>query len=372
MNGKKVILLGSLAESLINFRKDLILELVKRGHRVIAVAPDMEDATAARLKALGVEGKCVSFSRTGMNPFSDLKGIARLLAFLRAEKPDALIAYTAKPVIYGLLAARLCGLKHATAMITGLGFAFTPGPGIRRKLARVAASALYRLALPGASHVVFQNDDDLSLFKANGFLDETQKLTIVNGSGVNLDDFASAPLPAPPHFLMIGRLLGAKGVREYAEASKQLRAAYPEATTSLVGWLDGGPDSVAQAELDQWCKGGMNFFGKMSDVRPAIKNANVVVLPSYREGTPRSVLEGMAMGRAIITTDAPGCRGTVAEGVNGFKVAPREVAPLTQAMLKLAQDKKLRSTMGKASRQRVEALYESHAVAIATADGLGF
>ena len=353
-----------------NFRKDLIAELIARGHKVIAVAPDMDTETAARLVGLGAEARRVAFSRTGMNPLADALGVFRLWRFLKNTKPDALVAYTAKPVAYGLIAARIAGLKHACGMITGLGFAFTDGGGARRKIARFAVIPLLRLALPTAHRLVFQNDDDLAVFRQLGLLGQNQVVAIVNGSGVNIHEFEETPLPEAAVFLMIARLLGDKGTREFAAASRLLREKFPAAKTRLVGWLDSSPDSVRQEELDQWIQEGIEFLGKLGDVRPAIAGSSAVVLPSYREGTPRSVLEGMAMGRAIVTTDAPGCRLTVEQGVNGLKVPARTVAPLAEAMMKLAGDAALRQRMGKASRSRAESLYESKAVAKATADGL--
>ena len=368
---KKIIVLGSFAESLINFRRDLIIELVNRGYQVVAVAPDMDEKTENALSQLGVSAKRIAFSRTGMNPISDLRGIIGLRKFFKAEAPHAVISYTAKPVIYGTLAARLAGIKHIGGMITGLGFAFTTGPGIKRKIARLVVSLLYRVALPQASHVVFQNEDDCQLFTQRRFVRPQQMVTVVNGSGVNIERFDVVPLPPAPIFLMIGRFLGAKGVREFSAAAKILRAKVPGARTALVGWIDDSPDSISQLELDKWISQGMENWGRLSDVRPAIAKSSVVVLPSYREGTPRSVLEGMAMGRAIVTTDVPGCRLTVEQGINGFKVKVAAVEPLAEAMIKLAQDASLRARMGDASRQRVVQLYDSKVVAKVTADRLG-
>jgi glycosyltransferase involved in cell wall biosynthesis len=369
-SGTKVILLGSLARSLINFRKDLIVELIARGHKVIAVAPDMDADTAARLAELGASAQRVAFSRTGMNPLADALGVFKFWRFLKNAKPDALVAYTVKPVTYGLIAARLAGLKHACGMITGLGFAFTDGGGMRRKIARLAVVPLLKLALPHAHRLVFQNGDDLAVFRKLGLLGSNQVVTIVNGSGVNIQEFEETPLPEAAVFLMVARLLGDKGTREFAAAARLLRVKCPAAKTRLVGWLDSSPDSVRQEELDQWVREGLEFLGKLDDVRPAIAEASVVVLPSYREGTPRSILEGMAMGRAIITTDAPGCRLTVDQGINGLKVPARLVEPLAEAMISLAGDAALRQRMGTASRNRAESLFESRAVAKATADGL--
>ena len=361
-----VVLVASLAESVSNFRAPLVRELVARGIRVIAVAPDLDDKSRAAIRALGAESALVPFARTGMNPFADARGIFALYRFFRQHRPQAVLAYTAKPVNYGLLAARFAGVPVRAAMITGLGYAFTEGQEPRRRVARFAAGALYRCSLPQATSLIFQNPDDVALFRSVGILRGSSPVNLVNGSGVECGHYASTALPGVPHFLMVARLLKDKGVREYAEAARQLRRAVPHAITSLAGWIDSSPDAVTQAELSAWQADGLNFLGRLSDVRPAISQASVVVLPSYREGTPRSVLEGMAMGRAIITTDAPGCRETVVHGVNGLLVPPRDAGALARAMTELAGDPARVAAMGRESRRIAEEKYDAKAVALDT------
>jgi glycosyltransferase involved in cell wall biosynthesis len=360
------IVLGSLALSLTNFRAPLLQALGQAGHTVIGVAPDVKATDVACLKSLGALAEKVEFSRTGMNPFADVIGFFRLWSYFRRARPDAVLAYTAKPVIYGMMASRLNGVPCRAALITGLGFAFTEGAGLKRKFARSVAWLLYKLALPCATVIIFQNPDDLALFRQLGLFSARQRVEIVNGSGVNLKHFATAPLPQKPVFLMIARLLVDKGVREYAEAATTVKTLMPDVAVKLVGWLDQSPGAISATELAQWQKDGLEFLGKLDDVRPAIAAASVVVLPSYREGTPRSVLEGMAMGRAIITTDAPGCRETVVDGVNGLLVPPREAAALSQAMLTLARDPRRVHEMGQSSRRLAQEKYEAGAVALET------
>jgi glycosyltransferase involved in cell wall biosynthesis len=360
------VILGSLAQSLTNFRAPLLDALRQAGHSVVGVAPDLEEKDAKHLQAFGAHSARVEFSRTGMNPLADVLGFFRLWTYFRKSRPNAVLAYTAKPVIYGMLASRLAGVQTRAALITGLGFAFTEGTGFKRKLARIIAWTLYRLALPRATTIIFQNPDDLALFKSLGLISRQQRVEIVNGSGVDLKHFARVPLPEKPVFLMIARLLVDKGVREYAEAAVALKAERPDAAVRLVGWLDKSPGAVSAAELDQWQKAGLEFLGRLDDVRPAIAKASVIVLPSYREGTPRSVLEGMAMGRAVITTDAPGCRETVAEGVNGLLVPPRDAASLAKAMIRLAQNPETIRKMGEASYRIAQTKYEAGAVALDT------
>ena len=186
---------------------------------------------------------------------------------------------------------------------------------------------------------------------------------VVDGSGVDLDFYGVAPLPVWPSFLLIARLLGDKGVREYAEAACRIRLRSPEVIFHLVGWIDENPDAISQQELDGWIAAGiLEFHGRLADVRPAIANCSVYVLPSYREGTPRTVLEAMAMGRAIITTDAPGCRETVQDGKNGFLVPVRSVDALETAMQRFIADPALIKKMGKRSRAMVEEKYDVYKV----------
>ena len=185
---------------------------------------------------------------------------------------------------------------------------------------------------------------------------------IVNGSGIDLDHFAPAPLPEKPSFLMIARLLKDKGIREFAAAAKRLKADHPDVPITLVGYLDPSPDSLTQAELDDLIGHGIDYKGALADVRPAIAEASIYVLPSYREGTPRSVLEAMAMGRAIITTDAPGCRETVEHETNGLLVDPRNSEALYEAMLRLLREPDLAARMGPRSRAIAEAKYDVHKV----------
>lgn len=359
-----VLVLASHAPSLVNFRGPLIAEMVRRGWRVTAAAPDFDGGTHAALVALGARPVDVPMARTGMNPLADLAYRKSLIALFRRERPDVLLAYTIKPVIWGLLAARAAGVGRSVALITGLGYAFTDGTGggLKRMLAGVMAASLYRLALGRADRVLFQNPDDRDLFLERGLLRDRGQISVVDGSGVDLDHYRPAPLPDAPVFLMIGRLLGAKGVREYATAALALKARHPDARFQLVGWRDPGPDTVGEDELQGWIDGGIEHLGRLDDVRPAIAAARVYVLPSYREGTPRSVLEAMAMGRPVITTDAPGCRETVEDGVNGLRVPPRDAGALEAAMERLILHPEQAAAMGEASLERVRARYDVHRV----------
>ena len=359
-----VLLLASNAPSLVNFRGPLIAEMARRGWRVTAAAPDFDAASLASVTALGARPIEMPMARTGMNPLADLAYRRSLIALFRRERPNVLLAYTIKPVIWGVLAARAAGVGRSVALITGLGYAFTDGTsgGLRRLIAGIMASSLYRLELARADRVLFQHPDDRDLFLDRGLLQDRGQVGVVDGSGVDLAHYTPAPLPEAPVFLMVSRLLYAKGVREYARAAAALKGRYPQARFQLAGWRDDGPDTVTEAELRGFIDGGVEFLGRLDDVRPALAAARVYVLPSYREGTPRSVLEAMAMGRPVITTDAPGCRETVVDGVNGLKVPPQDAVALEAAMERLILHPDQAVAMGEASLERVRARYDVHRV----------
>lgn len=358
-----VVVLAAYAPSLVNFRGPLLSELVSRGWRVTAAAPDVDELTRSALEAMGVQVESTPLARTGLNPLDDIAYCRTLVQLLRRVAPDVVLAYTAKPVIWGAVASRLAGVRRMVAMITGLGYAFTAPakPSFRAFAARIAATNLYRLAFVLADRVLFQNPDDLDLFRQQCLI-AAEKAEITPGSGVDLDRFKQVQLPLETSFLMVCRFLGAKGVREYAAAALSLKARHPQVEIRLGGWIDPGPDAISREELDGWIQGGLVCLGRLDDVRPAIAAASVFVLPSYREGTPRSVLEAMAMGRPVITTDAPGCRETVRDGENGFLVAPRDSEALARAMERFVTDPSLIPAMGARSLERAQAKYDVHEV----------
>lgn len=357
-----IVVIGSFAPSLVNFRGPLIAAMVAAGWRVTAGAPGAaEGATGEAIRQLGATPVSVPLARTGMNPLSDLAYHKALVGLLGELKPDVLLAYTAKPVIWGTLAARAAGVPRVVAMITGVGYAFTPParPSLKHAIAAVSARLLYWLALSRVDHALFQNADDRDLFARLGLAPSADKVSLISGSGVDLERFSPAPPPEGLSFLMMARLLGAKGVREYAIASRALKARYPDLDVRLAGGFDAGPDAISRDELQTWINEGLSYLGELEDVRPALVNAAVYVLPSYREGTPRSVLEAMATGRPVITTDAPGCRETVTDGGNGFLVAPRDAHALELAMERFILEPTLIGPMGEESLRFVGKKYDA-------------
>lgn len=359
----RFLLIASFADSLLNFRGALIDSLVAAGFEVHVAAPGIltDMAVMDSLAGRGAVAHDIPLRRTGMNPVQDITLLIHLFALMRRIRPAFVLAYTIKPVIYGMISAKFSGVSKKFALITGLGYAFQAGAG--RKGVLLLVQKLYAFALGNADKVFFQNPDDESVFRKRGLVPASVPTCVVNGSGVDVSAFRLSSLPDRPRFLLIARLLGDKGVREYAEAARQIRARYPGVVCSLVGWVDDNPDSIKQSELDAWVSDGeIDYIGRLKDVRPAIAECSVYVLPSYREGTPRTVLEAMAMGRAIITTDAPGCRETVVDGENGILVPVRSVESLVRAMAMFIDQPDLAARMGLRSRQIAEEKYDVHRV----------
>ena len=352
----KVIVIGGYAPSLLNFRGPLLREMVARGCEVLACAPEMDESVRGGLEALGVRYCEIPLARAGLSPVGDSRTIMALRNLIAREKPDRVLAYTAKPVIYTNLACR--GKVPVFSMITGLGYAFG-SLNRRQKVVGTVVRRLYRQALRYSRGVFFQNPDDRALFEARGLLPEKLPVTMINGSGVDLDWYRPAPLPDEPVFLLISRLLADKGIREYYQAARAIKKRWPQARFQLAGWMDPNPMNVQPDELDAWQRSGViEYLGNLDDVRPAYDACRVYVLPSYREGTPRTVLEAMATGRAVITTDAPGCRETVVDGHNGFLVPVQDAAALEEAMARFLEQPDLAETMGQAGLERAREKYD--------------
>lgn len=368
----KVLVVGNIAQSLVNFRGPLLHEMVERGHEVTAVGPEDDAHYAEELRALGVTYRVVPLERASFNPLADLRFIRALAQLMRELRPDVFLGYTIKPVIYGNIAAGLTRVPSRSALITGLGYAFGGG-SLKQRLVGRFIHLLYRLALTGAKVVFFQNPDDMNEFLGRGFVTPA-RAALVAGSGVDLARFgASEPPPPPLVFLLIARLIREKGIGQFVDAARVLKELHPDARFQLLGPVDQNPTAVTPAELERWQRAGtIEYLGVTEDVRPYLRDASVFVLPSYyREGTPRTALEALATGRPVITTDAPGCRETVVDGVNGFLVAPRDTESLTRAMERFLADPTLVSRMGQASLELARARFDVKLVNAAMLSRLG-
>lgn len=358
---KKFVLIAGDPNSFLNFRGELIKALIAKGFELHLIAPSLAQLNSVntKLKALGANLHHVPMSKAGTSLFQDIQYLYCLVAVIRKIKPDYVLSYTIKPVIYGLIAARLAGVKNRIALISGLGYAFISASNLLNKL----VVFLYTLALKKSNVVFFQNPDDQALFLKLG-ITKNINTVLVNGSGVDANYFARTPVPTGSlNFLMIARLLGDKGVREYVAAAKIIKKQHPYVQFNLAGWLDDNPNAIKQLELDEWItNGAVDYLGKLADVRPALMNCTVFVLPSYREGTPRTVLEAMAIGRAIITTDAPGCRETVINGLNGLLVEVKSTDTLVDAMMRFVANPDLCEMMGKESHKIAIEKFDVHKV----------
>ncbi len=356
------MIIASLDSSLLRFRGELIQQWRASGYEVVAAAPG--SGMAGKLEGLGVKYHSIPLRRTGLNPFKDLVLLLRLARLIRCERPGYMFLYTIKPVIYASVAAYLLRNCRVFSMITGLGFVFTGEGGQRGLFLQKLVSHLYRMALRRNEKVFFQNPDDAAELSGSGVVSR-EKVVMVNGSGVNTGYFYQVPLPeGRPIFLLIARLLKEKGIEEYVQAAEMVQKKHPEARFKLIGWaLQGGPSVIGPQQVKKWQEEGVvEIMGETDDVRPYLSEASVYVLPSYREGTPRTVLEAMATGRPIITSDAPGCRETVEENVNGFLVPARDPKALAAAMEQFIKEPKLIKQMGAASRKIAEEKYDVHKV----------
>lgn len=368
----KFLIIASYPPSILGFRGALIKAIEKVGFQIHIAAPEFKNFPEEihALKALGYYVYDIPMQRTGTNPITDAKTLFALYRLIKNIKPSYVMGYTIKPVIYGSLAAALARVPHRFALVTGLGYAFQGAEEENYKKSNLQKLVhyLYSVALASTDKVFFQNPDDEALLRKMDILKPITQTKVVNGSGVSVSEYAVVPflsINSKPivKFLLIARLLGDKGVREYAHAAKIIKAKYPQVEFDLVGWLDDNPNAIQQHELDDWISSGLfNFWGKLSDVKPAIAACTIYVLPSYREGTPRTVLEAMAMGRPIITTDAPGCRETVIDGLNGYLVPVKAVDELAQAMEKFIVNPTLIAQMGAASRQLAQEKFDVNAV----------
>jgi glycosyltransferase involved in cell wall biosynthesis len=359
MKQKTIVLSVNAAWNIVNFRMGLVRALQGAGYEVVALAPD--DASAALLGEAGVPFEAIEMDRQGVSPRRDLALLWRYRRALARIRPDLFLGFTAKPNVYGSLAARSLGIKVINN-VSGLGTAF-----IRQGLLTKIVSGLYRIAFRGSSTVFFQNDEDRALFVGKGIVAEG-KTRLLPGSGVDLARFAPGPQRVEDgefRFLLVARLLWDKGVREFIEAARIVKAQAPAARFQLLGFLDvANQTAVSRAEVEAWVAEGLvEYLGAVEDVRPAIAQAECVVLPSYREGLPRTLLEAGAMGKPLIATDVPGCRDVVGHKANGLLCAVRDPRALADAMLAmLAAPEAVRSGWGAAARAGIETRFDERIV----------
>ena len=364
----KVVIIGTTAGGILGFRKDFIKSLATKGHQVYTFATDFTPAQKEQVKALGAIPVDYTLSRSGMNPVADLKTLLQLKKLLQDIQPDVVFSYFSKPVIYGTLAAALAKVPRRVAMLEGLGFVFTEQPtglSFKTKLIRRIQVMLYCTAFRFADRVVFLNPDDpvdlLERYKI-----KTRNVSVLGGIGLNLADYPYSAAPSQPvRFIFIGRLLAEKGVNEYIAAAQLVKQRYPDAEFVMLGGLDeANPGGLTREELDMHAaKGTVIYPGHVDNVDEWVAGSSVFVLPSYyREGVPRSTQEAMAIGRAVITTDVPGCRETVVNGVNGFFVPPWSSEQLAEKMIRFIEQPELIKQMGQESYRIAQEKFDAQEV----------
>ncbi len=359
---KKILISLNTAWNLLNFRAGLIGGLMSSGYQVVAVAP--KDEYVAKLELLGCRFVDLEMDGQGTHPVRDLLLLWRYFRLLKTEKPDFCLFFTVKPNVYGSLASTTCGIPFINN-VSGLGAVFIQGGWLRRLV-----SALYKLAFRSSYRVFFQNRDDLELFLENKLV-KVELTAVLPGSGINLhrftptDDADRKSLNSPFRFLLIARMLKDKGVIEFVNAAQLLKESGFKAEFCLLGFLDvQNPAAISSEQMKDWTdQEFVKYLGVSDDVREHIASADCIVLPSYREGTPRTLLEAAAMGKPIITTNVVGCKEVVDHGINGFLCEVKNAQDLAlkmKEMLLLSDDQ--RRSMGKNGRLKMENEFDEHIV----------
>ena len=335
----KIIIIGTVASSFYGFRSDLIKELINRGHQVFAFTSDDTKDDLSKIKALGAIPIVYDLSRNGLRPLSDIKSTYELSKKIKEISPDLVLSYFSKPVIFGTLAAKIAKVPKVIGMLEGLGYTFTEQPketSKKTELIKNVQVLLYKIALPKLDKIIFLNPDD-----PKDLLDKhdirVKKVRVLGGIGLNLNDYSYTGIyPSQPTFIFVARLLAEKGIHDYIAAAKIVKNKYADAKFIVLGSIDKEAlGALTESELKQFTEANIiEYPGHVNNVSEWIKNSSVFVLPSYyREGVPRSTQEAMAIGRAVITTDVPGCRETVMDGVNGFLVEKWNPQALAQKMI---------------------------------------
>jgi glycosyltransferase involved in cell wall biosynthesis len=357
----RIAVVANTAWYLFNFRLNLMRALQQAGHSVLAIAPP--DPYAERISAAGIDFEPVRISGGGTNPLLELASVAALWRVTHRRGVDLVLSYTPKGNLYCALACMCRGVPFVPN-VSGLGRAFTQRSAVTR-----VVQALYRLTFRRASMVFFQNREDMEVFVSARLVDPARAERLP-GSGVDLARFVPASAVERAHdapvFLLVARMLWDKGVGEFVAAARMVLARYPRARFQLMGFLDvANPSAISRQQMADWVgEGVVEYLGQTDDVRAALVHADCVVLPSnYREGVPRTLLEAAATGRAVITTDAPGCRDTVLDGISGYLCRTEDARDLADKILRfIALAPGQRQDLGRAGRRHVEAQFDEQIV----------
>jgi glycosyltransferase involved in cell wall biosynthesis len=351
----KIFLVGNTAWSMYNFRLEVIRALIAHHHEVTVLAPT--DAWSEKLIAEEIPYIPVEMDNKGTSPGKDLGLCWRLFGMYKKHKPDLIFHYTIKPNIFGSLAAAACGIR-SIACVTGAGTVFIQHSWVTR-----VVRGLLRIALRFPQQVWFLNSDDMNLFTTHGLV-KKDKTKLLPGEGIDTEKFSiqsKSGHNGSVVFLYLGRLLWDKGIREYVDAAREIKKVHPQVTFQMLGFLDAqNPSAVPRSAIEAWSREGLiEYLGVTDQVSAVIREADCVVLPSYREGIPRSILEAAAMGRPVIATDVPGCREVVDDTITGHLCQPRSVADLKKSMEDMIEiGEERRRAMGNAGRQKVEQTFD--------------
>lgn len=353
---RTVAIIANSGFTVLNFRRELIKSLVSKQVDVFVVCPSQCQLMGGKdvnseLQKIGANHVPVSMNRSGVNPLADIKYLVDIALVLKRISPDLVLNYTIKPSIYGSIAARFACGCIVSSNITGIGHVFTSETMKSRLLATVV-KLQYKVALKANSVVFFQNIDDRDFFLANKLVQKS-KAKLINGSGVDTNKYIKINSnPRPKSFIFVGRLLQEKGVLEYISAAKLVQERYPESIFAILGGVDENPTSLSFDEIKKHDQDGtIEYLGTTDNVCAILNEFEVFVLPSYREGTPRSTLEALSIGMPVITTDSPGCRETVVDGVNGFIVEPQSASAIAKACFRFLETPNIIQRFGKESRK---------------------
>lgn len=366
----KILVLTSHSPSLFWFRLDMMKSFVEKNHEVMAVGNEPESKWCEKLKRYHVQYKQITISRNSLNPFKDLITLSSIKSVIRDYQPDKIFTYQAKTVVYGGIAANQLGIKEVYPLIAGVGSLFLSND-IKTRVVRKITIAGYRLSMRNCPAVFFQNHEDENNFIKTKVI-KNQKRVFLRGSGVNLDRFAQQSLPDTVGFLCTCRLIKDKGVFEYIEACRIIKKNNPNVRCMLLGPFDSNPTSIKPKELQVFIdEGTIEYFGEQEDVRPYLERCSVFVLPSYREGTSKAVLEAMSSGKAIITTNAPGCVETVDDNLNGLMVPVKDVQSLANAMQYMIDNPARLQEMASHARSKAEEQFDVNKVNATICETMG-
>lgn len=355
-NSKTIVFIGTVASSIYGFRAHIISQLQAKGHQIYALVSEYTDDDLEIIRKMGVIADTYNMNRGGLNPFSDIKAICHLIYKIKKIKPDIVFCYFSKPVVFGGVAAKISKVPRVIGMLEGLGFTFTEQPdGIpfKTKIIKFIQILLYKCSLRFLDKLIFLNPDDEKDLLVKYSIKVKEK-HILGGIGLELNNYPYQAVSSPIEnvkFLFIGRLLKEKGINEFIQSAKLVKAIYPNAVFTVLGAIDkANLGAISEGQLNDLIHSGViEYPGEVKNIPEWIANHHIFVLPSYREGVPRSTQEAMAIGRAVITTDVPGCRETVEDGVNGFLVAPWNPKALADKMIYFIENREQIQIMGNES-----------------------